>query len=453
MAPLGSAWSMTYLPMSDEALLSKAELVASGEIVEAGGVPGRELDETSYRFVVDEILKGAADSNDLTLRLPGAFDQTASGALIIPGMPRFAVGEKALLFLNRRPDNSYSPSQLMLGVFREREDVTGSPVFTQDLRQLEAIGSPGNPPGNGRSRNAQRFEKWIRDRAQGRPNNERYWSDNDLKPGGKYQLSDPLVRWFQFRQGDVVQIYASQGGQASDTQSLQSAVSTWNADPGSDVQLAYGGLSAKTSGLKAADGVNLVLFNDPNDELLGTFDCLLGGIGAYGVWRSVGVRAFGDAMYGEIYEGDIVVQDGLSCLFDKGHGESMSELLAHELGHVLGFGHSCGEGLLAVCTAGTVEDDALMRPTLHADGRGAALGSDDVAALLKLYPVGGIGSGGTATPGSDADEASAGGGAFPWPQTLMLLIGAMIGPVRRSARVSRLRARKPLFVRGNVIRS
>ena len=53
---------------------------------------------------------------------------------------------------------------------------------------------------------------------------------------------------------------------------------------------------------------------------------------------------------------------------------------------------ACGDGLLASCTAGSAADNALMRPTLHSDGRGASLGSDDIAGAAALYaPVSGGG--------------------------------------------------------------
>ncbi|HEX7182374.1 MAG TPA: matrixin family metalloprotease, partial [Thermoanaerobaculia bacterium] len=48
------------------------------------------------------------------------------------------------------------------------------------------------------------------------------------------------------------------------------------------------------------------------------------------------------------------------------------ELFAHELGHTLGIDHS-------------EVDEALMRPYIHNDGRGASLRADDRAALAALY--------------------------------------------------------------------
>ncbi len=421
LIPISSAMAMSYVPMSDEALFETADIVVSGKIVEARGTAGRELDETSYRLQPDEVLKGTIPEGELDIRLPGAFDQSARGALIIPGMPRFATDEPVLLFLNQRADRSYSPSQLLLGVFRVRRDTENEPVLTQDLEQAEAIEPSSGPRERNRHRNARRFTDWVRERALGRSGDDTYWSDGDLASDGKYQLTSPRVRWFQFQNNVSVPIYANDSGTSSGNSDLQDAISAWNNAPGSTVSLVYSGISAASSGLDVADGINQVLFNDPNNELAGTFDCLLGGLGAYGKWRSLGTGEYNGERYGTLTEGDIVVQDGVSCLFSGGRNENAAELLAHELGHILGLGHSCGEGLLEICTPGTAADTALMRPTLHADGRGASLASDDIAGIAKLYaPASSTAGGGTSNPDTPTKAASSGGGAFDL-RTLLLL--------------------------------
>ncbi|MDP9140527.1 MAG: matrixin family metalloprotease [Pseudomonadota bacterium] len=422
--PISSAMAMSYVPMSDEALFETADVVVSGKIVEARGAAGRELDETSYRLQPDEVLKGTIPEGELDIRLPGAFDQSARGALIIPGMPRFASDEPVLLFLNRRADRSYSPSQLLLGVFRVRRDTENESVLTQDLEQAEAIEASGETRERNRHRNARRFTDWVRERALGRSGDNTYWSDSDLASGGKYQLTIPNVRWFQFQNNQSVPVYANDSGAGTfGNNDLIDAIDAWNDAPGSTVSLAYSGISSSSAGLDVADGINQVLFNDPNNELLGTFDCLLGGLGAYGKWRSLGTREFNGQTYGVITEGDIVVQDGISCLFSGRRNENAAELLAHELGHVLGLGHSCGEGLLAICTPGTAADNALMRPTLHADGRGASLASDDIAGLAKLYaPTSSNPGGGTSNPDTPTKAESSGGGAFDLRVLLLLTL-------------------------------
>lgn len=440
------AWSMSYMPMSDDALFESADAIVRGRIIDASGTAGRELEETSYRLAVDEVIKGRIRSGEIDIRLPGAHDQTERGALIVPGMPRFAAGEPVMIFLNEQPDRSYRPTQLLLGVFRVREDQDDEVVLSQDLEQTEDVGE--SQGGRHRFRDAGRFSDWLRELAQGRRAEQGYWRETELKPDGKYQLSSPLVRWFTFDRGLQVPIYSNEDSTTEDDeQALMAAINAWNNAPGSTINLSYSGLSKAASGLALGDGINQVLFNDPNNELQGTFDCLLGGLGAYGKWRSLGTASFNGVLYGLITEGDIVVQDGIGCLFSGRRNENAEELLAHELGHVLGLGHSCGEGLLASCISGTAEDAALMRPTLHGDGRGATLASDDIAGAARLY---GSSSGGGSTggdtggedPGSGGGESSTGGGSLDTTTLCLLMLIALAALMRGgSGRAAKARLR------------
>ncbi len=71
--------------------------------------------------------------------------------------------------------------------------------------------------------------------------------------------------------------------------------------------------------------------------------------------------------------------------------------MAHELGHVLGIGHSCGDDASASCNE--LNDEAIMRALAHGDGRGAALNRDDRNAVRVLYPLTGpVGPVGPASP-------------------------------------------------------
>jgi hypothetical protein len=80
----------------------------------------------------------------------------------------------------------------------------------------------------------------------------------------------------------------------------------------------------------------------------------------------------------------VVLQDGAACYLSSNGGEEGAEVLAHELGHVLGLGHACGESGMPSCTEPRY-GNSLMRPVLHASGRGPELGDDDAMALLALY--------------------------------------------------------------------
>jgi len=100
-----------------------------------------------------------------------------------------------------------------------------------------------------------------------------------------------------------------------------------------------------------------------------------GGILAVGGYYRTGEsRVVNGQSFGRIVEGDIVINDGWQgCGFYENY-RNFAEVMAYELGHVLGLGHSA-------------DSHALMYYMAHFDGRGAALSADDAAGLVFIYPA------------------------------------------------------------------
>ncbi|HEY0781430.1 MAG TPA: fibronectin type III domain-containing protein, partial [Thermoanaerobaculia bacterium] len=257
-------------------------------------------------------------------------------------------------------------------------------------------------PGNDRQlRDFDAFARWVKARAAGPAPADYLLADpsGSLRSAiAKFTLfSDPddlkNLRWFDFDTGGHVTWSASKDGevgvQGGGYAELQAAQKAWNDDPGTPIDYRYAGTTSAHGGLQESDGINTILFNDPNGEL-DDFDCNTGGVlGLGGPWYQIALRTFRGKQYHAIAEGDVILNNGLACFFAQSPDASKAaaELLAHELGHSLGLGHSCGDSQSPDCSTSAAFDDAIMRAFVHDDGRGARLGSDDLAAVKSLYQL------------------------------------------------------------------
>jgi hypothetical protein len=92
-------------------------------------------------------------------------------------------------------------------------------------------------------------------------------------------------------------------------------------------------------------------------------------------------KSVGGVTFGRIVEGDVTVNPGLSACPGL-DAAALGEVLAHEMGHAIGFGHSSEDP----DETDPVLADALMYFRIHGDGRGASVRQDDITAMLATYP-------------------------------------------------------------------
>jgi len=340
------------------------------------------------------------------VRVPGGLDPATGMGLKIFGAPRFAAGERALLFLREAPDGSYRILHLMLGAFHRR-DVAGRKVALRDLSDAHEVEVPdGRAGGEDDLRDFEGFSTWVEERGEGVRAPRGYvvgkaaaglaaaTAELAAKSGYTLLLSDDnrAIRWFGFDSGAQVDWHIHAGGQpglgeTATAAAFQRALAAWNDDPGTNVALRYVGTNNAGGGLARSDDVNTLLFDDPyrdnpNEAVEGTFDCRTGGVIAMGgPFFFSGTKTWNGQRFHEAAEGDIVTNDGTECFFANNPSVA-AEVFAHELGHTLGLGHSTNR-------------DALMYANVHDDGRGATLTADDRAAIAALYGGGSGGGGGT----------------------------------------------------------
>ncbi len=432
------AGAMSYQPIDDDALAARAEAIVVATVLSRASSP-QSADLSHYGLQVERVLQGPLEVGPLDVTVVGSADREADGALVVPGAPRFADGERVLVFLERRGDGAWSVGQMVLGAFHLREALGGGTLALRDLDEARPLLAKSQAAPVEPNRDFERFQRWLQQRAQGGEPTPDYWSAAVPDPvaAPKFTTQGAPSRWMEFDEGRSVSLYASSasligvlgGGYAQ----VQQAIAAWNDDPGSRIRYAYAGTTAATGGLDRRDGINTVLFNDPLGEIAGIYDCTLGGVLAYAGYRSNGLRTVNGQSFRVIEEVDVVVQDGVGCTLSRRSNANAAELFTHELGHTLGLGHSCGDDGLPACSGAL--DDAVMRPTIHGDGRGARLGADDRAGAAYLYPASASSGGGTPSVPDNAGETTSGGsggGGVTGPWLMALLgLGALLRRCRR----------------------
>ena len=412
---------------SDADLADQAPVVLEATVLArlpAPLTPG--LPATDYSLRVERVVKGRVAGETIRLRVLGGSGPNGL-ALKVWGAPELRAGERLLLFLVPPAQGApaaagaYRPLHLGVGVFHEMpgpESTDGGQaaprwLAVRDLSEMSLVDDGGgSAAGAAQLRDAARFAQWLADRAAGLVRAPDY--EVRLPAAALGQVREKFTylvgkkqRWLAFDAGSAVHWTMSQAGQpgldGGGFAEFQVAIAAWNANQGTNIQYRYDGTSSFQGGFSHSDGHNTLLTEDPNDDLPGSFVCTAPGVGsgilaAGGTWIPQGA-----ASPAPIQEADIVTQDGVGCWFNHDPARAQ-QVMAHELGHSLGLGHSCGDSLSGSCDT-AAKDDALMRTTAHNDDRGAAIGDDDRAGILTLYPSGGGNGGGP--PAAPSELAAA----------------------------------------------
>ncbi|HEY6214520.1 MAG TPA: PKD domain-containing protein [Vicinamibacterales bacterium] len=411
MIVAAAASATTIVMPTDEQLIAKSPVIVTGTVLSIDAVERDGAVWTEASVAVAAVMKGEAPRTIVVRELGGE----ANGRFTrVFGTAEFETGQRVLLFLEKSPSGGYRTMDLFVGKLTEGRQLDGRRLWLRDdlgadVAMLDANFEPI------RAKNVQRdagaFETFVVDRVAGRAGNRNYGVENPVlaRPntnGGAREnftlLSEPDVyRWARFDTGASAAWFSGgtqPGYSGGGVTEMTTAMASWTGYSQAKIFYTYAGVrSSNFGGLSRQNGVNEVLFNDPLNEISGTFT----GSGVVGTGGFNGVSGMAtwtapftaDASHTAgahtaytISEGNLTIQDGVTA--SNISSSRLAEIIAHEFGHTLGFGHSDSS-------------NALMYAFVT--GLGPSLRADDQTAARWLYPNGaqsgggGGGGGGTTT--------------------------------------------------------
>lgn len=378
-----AATASASIRVSDDALARASAAAVQGRVVALRSAWDPDAD-TIYTFVAIDVtaswgLEGAP-TRVVVKQLGGVVGDTA---FVVGGQARFAVGEDVLVFLDVRPrDNTLSVAGLEQGKWlldsaapaaatasREMRGTDPTLAVARDYRSAAAVQALAALAGSGVRATGAVLEPAMPAGAAA-----------DLSGASFTLLSSTPARWHEADTSTPVYVDTQAGGHpqfaGGGLTQLANAAALWSA--AGSLRLESGvSRSARCFSNSENDGRLSVAYGDPCGEIADASSTLAIG-GAY--YSSYPQRTINGVSYWKITKGMIVI-DNPPAKFSSFTTGCYEEMLVHELGHAIGFGHAAAR-------------PAIMYPSISSGcfsrAVSAPLGSDDLAAMAALYPGAGV---------------------------------------------------------------
>ncbi len=367
---------------------------------------------TETELEVLSVVKGpVAAGGLLVVTAPGGMREGAGWA--VAGSPRFSEGKVYLVFADSAPGGRWRPRLLADGVLQRETTAAGENVLipVTEAWALNRLGpatkSRGLVPAPvNEARFLERLQRSLVDRAavwDWAPlvaDSAASWSALKAAPAGcvfmTYSAGDVPIRWTRFDEGGSAVLWADSTGDGSVSGGafvqVENAVERWINVPSTDLDLRYAGPRDYTMSCSNDDNdappssVPIVMFNDPCDDIDDLVNC--GGTLAFGgPWFS-GIHTFDGRTWYTAVSWFVVVNNGAGeCVSDY----TYELMIAHELGHGLGFGHTADDQSMMYDTCCNEHDALDVACTQYSYPGEQILLPDDVTipVIAHLEGVGG----------------------------------------------------------------
>ncbi len=382
----------TSILLTDEQLIVSSRIILLGEVrsVKAQWDLNHENINTYVKLHVSNVLKGHLENALIVFKQLGG--TVADNSTVIFGAPRYAVGQSVLLFLDTAPDGTLRIAHLFQGKYDVVEVQDGQLRVERKIDESVNILGKREGPDITNSASLAQFTRKIKRVLRDKADEVTVYSatrdigpivetppeylENDASQSGditaQYTFLGSGYRWFEPDSGQPVGYRLNQtaapiaGGGVTE---INQALAAWTNVQTTSLVLQNAG-STTAFGFQQ-DGASAISFNDPLGQMSPPVGCsgtlAIGGVSSAGSQTTV----IGGKTFNRIFEGDVVFNKNFQCFL--GISANLAEVATHEIGHSIGFDHSA-------------DPNAIMYATAHGNGRGATLGSDDIAGVSFLYP-------------------------------------------------------------------
>lgn len=400
--PIGAMASSQVV--TDDELARRSAAAVHGRVVAVDSAWDAAAD-TIYTFVTLDVLQAwGVPGSPARVVLKQLGGVVADTAFVVGGQARFEVGEDVLVFVDVRPrDCTLSVAGLERGKWtltasadpatamaRDIRGTDPSVVVARDFRSLVDLQALASRVGTRASAADAVLAPSVETVRSG---------PSTGQSGPAFSLLNPSLpaRWHQADTATPVYVDSQTGGHpqiaGGGLTQLSRAAAMWGAAGSLPLQAGATRGPRCFQNSEPSDGRISVTYGDPCGEIADSSATLAIG----GAYFTSDTRVVNGVSYWRIIKGMVVTDNPVS----KSSGMSTGcyeELLAHELGHAIGFGHAAARPAVMY---GAISSTCGSRTT------SLPLQADDLAAVAALYPR----ASGVTAPSAPANLAAAVSGA------------------------------------------